>query len=82
MSVKIKTHEDFKDKVLKEFMSTLQALLPCKVSSLTFPKDNYCLLKLLTMEGQKTFSLWRSTVDNTVYYCQGGIAKPQERVIN
>ena len=80
--LKFETSEEFKNKVVEEFLPTLPHTVPCKVVGCTFPNIDICRIQLLTQQGMQVYSVWRDKTTKLVDYCQGEISKPPAKDIN
>ena len=80
--IKCETSEDFKKKVVEEFLQTLQYSTPCQIANYSFPHEDICQLQILTHQGMKIYSLWRDKSTGFVDYCEGEIMKPRGKNIN
>ena len=80
--IKFETPEDFKAKVVDEFLPTLQHSTPCQVVSCTFPHVWVCQLQVMTQQGMKTYSIYRDSGTKYAEYFEGGMGKYQDKNIN
>ena len=79
--IKFKTSEDFKDKVVNEFLPTLQACLGSRVTY-TFSHQDICELQVMTGFMPKTYSVYRNSLTGEAEYCEGKINKYASKNIN
>lgn len=69
------TAEDFKNKIEKEFLPTLEALAQCKIVGISYPHEFICSLKLFSQFGMKTYSIYLDSNTKFAEFCLGDIGK-------